>query len=274
MIARAPQYGFSLVELSIVLVILGLLTGGILAGQSLIRAAELRGISTEYSRWMTAANTFRDKYFALPGDITNATRLWGAQSGTTKCTNNAGTAAVSTGVCDGNGNGFITNAGSLPYATTDAAEMFQFWRQLAFAGLVEGTFTGLNGSANIQGTVLGSNVPRSRLANAGWAVVDAAPDSASAYTLPDGYGNYFIMGAQLGAGTNLPITAVLKPEEAWNLDTKLDDGKPAAGKIIARYYNNACAAADDGNHLTTNLAASYKLNETTIQCTIYFRHIF
>lgn len=58
---------FSLVELSIVLVILGLLTGGILAGQSLIRAAELRAVSTEYSRYITATQSFRDKYFAVPG---------------------------------------------------------------------------------------------------------------------------------------------------------------------------------------------------------------
>ncbi|MGB1540395.1 MAG: prepilin-type N-terminal cleavage/methylation domain-containing protein, partial [Rickettsiales bacterium] len=64
--------GFSLVELSIVLVILGLLTGGILGGQSLIRAAELRSVSKEYEKYQTAINIFKDKYFALPGDFNNA----------------------------------------------------------------------------------------------------------------------------------------------------------------------------------------------------------
>ena len=71
------QRGFSLVELSIVLVILGLLTGGILAGQSLIRASELRAVSTEFQRYVAAVNTFRDKYFMLPGDMSNATAFWG-----------------------------------------------------------------------------------------------------------------------------------------------------------------------------------------------------
>lgn len=64
MSSLSRKRGFSLVELSIVLVILGLLTGGILAGQSLIRAAELRAVSTEYSRYATAVQSFRDKYFA------------------------------------------------------------------------------------------------------------------------------------------------------------------------------------------------------------------
>ena len=64
--------GFTLVELSIVLVILGLLVGGVLTGQSLIRAAELRTVSTQYATFSTAVNTFRDKYFTIPGDMTNA----------------------------------------------------------------------------------------------------------------------------------------------------------------------------------------------------------
>ncbi|MBX9726410.1 MAG: prepilin-type N-terminal cleavage/methylation domain-containing protein, partial [Rickettsiales bacterium] len=97
---------FSLVELSIVLVILGLLVGGVLSGQSLIRAAELRAVSTEYSRYVTSAQTFRDKYFALPGDMNNATRFWGNLGGT-NCTNSAGTSAVTTGTCDGNGDGQV-----------------------------------------------------------------------------------------------------------------------------------------------------------------------
>lgn len=68
--------GFSLVELSIVLVILGLLTGGILAGQSLIRASELRSVSTELQRYSSAIYSFRDQYMALPGDMLNATSFW------------------------------------------------------------------------------------------------------------------------------------------------------------------------------------------------------
>ena len=72
------KQGFSLVELSIVLVILGLLTGGILTGQSLIRAAELRSVTTEFQKYQTAMMTFRDRYMALPGDMRNATAFLGS----------------------------------------------------------------------------------------------------------------------------------------------------------------------------------------------------
>ena len=73
---QPEQQGFSLVELSIVLVILGLLVGGILSGQSLIRASELRSVTTEYQTYVTSLGTFRDRYFALPGDLSNAASFW------------------------------------------------------------------------------------------------------------------------------------------------------------------------------------------------------
>ena len=69
---------FSLVELAIVLVILGLLTGGILSGQALIAAAEVRKAATQFTRYQAAVWTFRDKYFAMPGDMTNADKFWTA----------------------------------------------------------------------------------------------------------------------------------------------------------------------------------------------------
>ena len=59
------QRGFSLVELSIVLVILGLLVGGVLGGQALIRAAEIRGVLADKDKYLAAVYTFKNKYQAL-----------------------------------------------------------------------------------------------------------------------------------------------------------------------------------------------------------------
>lgn len=149
------RYGFSLVELSIVLVILGLLTGGILAGQSLIRAAELRAIPTEYQRYDAARYSFRDKYMGLPGDISNATRFWGD--------NNAACADAAIpngtpGTCNGNADGILT----APLAASATGERFQFWTQLALAGLIEGTYTGLAGGSSNHHVVPGTNTPLSK----------------------------------------------------------------------------------------------------------------
>jgi prepilin-type N-terminal cleavage/methylation domain-containing protein len=66
---RCDGAGFTLIELSIVLVIIGLIVGGVLVGQDLIRAAAVRAQITQIEKYNTAANTFYGKYGYLPGDI-------------------------------------------------------------------------------------------------------------------------------------------------------------------------------------------------------------
>ena len=61
--------GFTLIEMAIVLVVIGLLAGAVLVGQSLIGAAAVRAQITQIEKYNTAANTFYSKYDALPGDI-------------------------------------------------------------------------------------------------------------------------------------------------------------------------------------------------------------
>lgn len=261
--------GFSLVELSIVLVILGLLTGGILSGQSLIRAAEIRSVTTEYGVYATAIQTFRDKYLAYPGDFRDATKFWGRLNNNANCASHSAAAVVTTGVCDGNGDGMLT-AISSSGTGGEPNEPHQFWRHLAAAGLIEGTYTGLGGSVSSAHVVLSQNVPRSRLNNAGWGGHWLTSTSAAHYAIE--YGNSFYFG---GATTgNITSDPVLKPEEAWNIDTKIDDGRPAYGKVLPREWNNACAAADNGTHARTNLEASYKLADSSIRCSLVFRNIF
>lgn len=251
------------------LVILGLLTGGILAGQSLIQSAELRSVTTEQSRWVTAAQSFRDKYFGIPGDFSSATRFWGRQVNASDCVTNSSASVNTSGACDGDASGGL---GFAP-AAAKAGENLQFWRQLTLAGLIEGTYSGVAGPSDVlDANPLGTTVPQARLPNAGWwaETRDGLFGNSSNYMLD--YRNRLVFGAvKAASATHGPA---LTPEEAWNIDSKLDDGKPATGKVIAFHWNSECAAADDGTNANTDLVASYRLSDKSTLCALSFRHAF
>lgn len=257
------QRGFSLVELSIVLVILGLLTGGILAGQSLIRASELRAVTTERDRYVTAAQTFRDKYFAIPGDMNNATKFWGDDNAA--CPDGA-VPNGTPGTCSGNGDGRI----NLAAAGGATGEAFQFWKQLALAGLIEGSYTGLASAAATDDTTIGTNVPRSKINSAGWYTqwFGDIPGDGAMYALD--YGNPLVIAAP--SGTGWIRAAVMKPEEAWNIDTKTDDGRPGFGNVVPRFWNNACATG--GATQADRANSNYNLSVSSNQCMLFFVKAF
>lgn len=237
--------GFSLVELSIVLVILGLLTGGILGGQALIKAAELRSISRDVEKYQTAVYTFKDKYMALPGDMQNATRFWGAQVGSSDDGPDSACMALgmdnpATGkeTCNGDGNGQIMGVGWY--------EVWRFWQHLSNAGLVEGTYAGVPAHATVTSVGLaGFNMPGSRASAGGFAVTYMASQTASGASLfPGPYGNTM----RFGGGEGVDQTpGLITAEDAWNIDSKMDDGKPGTG-VVMTYTSNTrpdCVSTDD-----------------------------
>lgn len=243
--SRPQQSAFSLVEVSIVLVILGLLTGGILAGQSLIRAAELRSVSNDISKYKAATYTFRDKYFALPGDMPIATSFWGDQAtGTGSCAS-ASTTDGTPGTCNGNGDG------TLLYSVN--GEPARLWQHLAFAGLVEGSFTGI-GIMDQPGV----NVPASKFNGGAFSIVQSTENGFVTGVVAIDSNKIVFGRTTLGAtGT---LGAVLRPEEAWNVDTKLDDGNGYMGMLRAW--------TGTGNSGGCGTGAAYDLANNGIACFI------
>lgn len=250
---------FSLVELSIVLVILGLLTGGILAGQSLIRAAELRSISADLSRYMAATNAFRDQYNAWPGDMTNAQSFWGVRAAGTNFVCQR-TLNVTTGTCNSDGNGFIDEVSG----DTSHGERFLFWQHLAYAGLVEGSYTGASNNTGYEAVVVGSNAPPGKLSNSYYYMF--VPGNNQPISGDTEYYDGPYSKNTFGLRT-VASPAILKPDEAWSLDTKLDDGKPATGAFFSWKRSGTwtpnCATSDA-------LSAEYNVSATGTLCPVIF----
>ncbi len=131
------QSGFTLIEIAIVLVIIGLLLGGILKGQELITQGRIRNVGNDFQSMTAAINLYQDRYRALPGDDLGAAARWTATGSTTT---------------SGNGDGMIGTgtAGTPAYnSATPGDESRLFWQHLRLAGLVGGaTTTGAVGTAN------------------------------------------------------------------------------------------------------------------------------
>ena len=72
--------GFTLVEIAIVLVIVGLLIGGVLQGQALISSAKSNSIIKKMQSLQTAYYSFQDRYGAVPGDLANASTIIGGSA--------------------------------------------------------------------------------------------------------------------------------------------------------------------------------------------------
>jgi prepilin-type N-terminal cleavage/methylation domain-containing protein len=120
--SKSKQTGFTLVEIAIVLVIIGLLLGGILKGQELINSAKVKNLANDFRTVPTYIYGYQDKFKALPGDDpAAAAHVNGATTATTPASSQ--------------GNGVING---LWNSTTQSDESYLFWQQVRLANLAAG----------------------------------------------------------------------------------------------------------------------------------------
>lgn len=200
--APRPLSGFTLLELSIVLVIVGLLLAGLLKGQELLTGARVRSIIQQQDGMKAAFFGFMDRFRAPPGDYANAT------------TAITGVSATACGVAgkfgNGDGDGRIENANG---------EFILAWEHLSKAGFISGIYTCTGNTAVDQ-----AGVPR----NAYGQYVEMIYDN-----------NYAGMAVRdqhnLKTGNNMPSDILAE------IDRKVDDGNAFQGSFRGSTFTTGAA---------------------------------
>ena len=141
---KSQQSGFTLVEIAIVLVIIGLLLGGILKGQELINSAKVKSLANDFRTVPTYIYAYQDKFKSLPGDDNN---IAGHLGGTATQATTGG--AVGNGVVEGNW-----------WSSTATDESFLFWQHVRLSNLAPGPTAAADPNywpQNAMGGVIGMN---------------------------------------------------------------------------------------------------------------------
>jgi prepilin-type N-terminal cleavage/methylation domain-containing protein len=248
------QAGFTLVELAIVLIIVGLLIGGILKGQELIGNARVAATVSQAKAIDAALSTFYEAYDGVPGDIAApATRLQGC-----------------IGTCNraGDTNGRIgTEPGA---AQAVATENITAWSQLAASDIlgsiqIDGGATVVPGvaipAAEIPGSSFQVGFTAGTLTAATNAAVAAAGGTARA-------GHYLSIDNSREAVAAAGVASLL-PTQAARIDAKLDDGLPNTGSVLAMGAVGATNCAQGGD--TTAANNLYREANQQPLCGVYVR---
>jgi prepilin-type N-terminal cleavage/methylation domain-containing protein len=236
---------FSLIELAIVLIIIGLLIAGITGGAALIKSAELRAVVTEARANSVSVSAFYSLYDSLPGD-SNAT-------------------VSSTANSTGNANGRIEFCNQTTLAACDTLGESEgnggAWNHLKAAGVVN--LPAVTPAVTTATQTVGTTYPASKLKPGGWVfdydVANAinvtmlsSPTSFASAVLPASPNNTYMTLAN-----DTIAYDTLLPTDMFSIDTKNDDGNPGQGKI--RAY---------GSTTTCKSGTTYVLTTTTKTCTI------
>jgi prepilin-type N-terminal cleavage/methylation domain-containing protein len=210
---KRNQSGFTLIEIAIVLVIIGLLLGGVLKGQELINSARVKNLATDFRNIPVYIYGYQDKFRALPGDDNQVVAHLGLTSGatlaTTPTTCNNGTAGTGAGgSCTGNG-----LIDGLWNSTNIGDETQLFWQHVRLAGLAPGPTAGVTEY-------------RPTNASGGFIGIQSGSSTAGYFPIKD-------VNNQPIRGTYIICSDSILGKFVKQLDIQMDDGQTNTGSMMA-----------------------------------------
>ncbi len=270
MIDKKVKYsGFTLVELAVVLVILGLMAGGILTGKNLIENSRIRSLMTDGQSYVQAVKQFEDVYGGLPGDLYNAQDIWGAQSGS--CPNDASNTQAT---CNGNGDGFIDEDGG-----SAGFERYRAWQHLSNAGFIKGKFSGTRSDgtgAEWDHSTPGENVPGPEYDKTiGFSInyhfnTDINGQKYHHYTTSMSQNHFVTLGSDHKT-FGFADAPALSSRVTYEMDKKIDDGEPNTGIMVVYSEASDSAHANCTDTPSANVHVYELDNELDRSCAPHFR---
>ena len=240
---------FSLVEMSLVLILIGILVVTILVAKEMRAGATNRMVIKDIDRIQVALNQFYDTFGDAAGDSNKIYKFWANE-------------CASEAVCNGNGNRIIEAY----------KESHLVWLHLSLAEIFAGNFTGA-GDGDTQTQTRDVNVPRSVIENGQYSILyydwGQFPDH-----------HLILLGTQVAG--DIGYGAVLDANAAYEIDNKIDDGLPSTGNIYGRngykngsWLNTNCLIDVNNNNVINSESEDknieYNMNLETKECIMGFR---
>lgn len=272
MVAPRTIHGFTLIELSVVLVIIGLVVGGLLTGRDLIGAAVVRSQIAQIESFQTAVSTFQGKYGSIPGDIPD------------REASSFGFVARGSYAGQGDGNGFLEGLDSISAGRNDGVwqncENLVFWRDLSTAKLIPGSFTDANwallspsgaGSAGVtesSSPALKNYLPEASYGGGFYVQVASFSPNAivNSHVPPNAIAsNTFVVSSvsTIEYGYRLNASPTMAVKDAFAIDNKVDDGRPRGGTVIVAFNANSYYGSVPAQYSTSDSATTCFNTSTT-----------
>ncbi len=286
---QGDNKGFTLIELSITIIIIGLVIGGSMIANNLIHSAAIRSVISDLQAYQTGVQTFKMQYDNLPGDMPDAEAYWRSKDADVR---------------NGNGNGLI----EFFLGDGHKQEDVQAWKHITASGILPGSYSGdvvflqpsipqpayvnyakafVSGVDSLFGVPSanacyyqyssgdGNSLPQAKHHDdtSYWLVQPSGDENGIIQPPTNTSGNAILVGAvtpQYGSNVGLKVDGTFSPIDIYTIDRKLDDANPVTGVVMAQNGYNQGYQGNPANG--TCLNSSDQLNMVSIDkgCMLFF----